>query len=437
MQAIRISGRAISAVMLAFTVGCGSDDGSDKNPIQMPPPTQMQPPPMGVPMAGTGSEPMGGDPPMGMDPTDPPDTMGGTAGSGAPPDVTDPPPDGTPPELADPRGSCPDLNSGYPDDHACIKAPEPGEGMQIHVGPTNYDDPAEIAKFSFAPGMESSECWTYHTPNTEDINYNQGNFVISGRAGTHHIISTMYNIELTDGGFSGCQDPGTGTNANILDTLPGASRAYMARRLIAPENVSVGRLIPANTPSQSDMHYFNFTDEPLLREFWMNIYFVPNDQVEEQAHLIRGMGGLEWLFPGIAPGEDHVYQYQAPIEADGRIIELLGHYHSHGVRFTAYLKRGSGEQLKVFEMYDYQDPLTFSYDSIAKNPEFSSNAGGAYSGILEVKAGDTLQWECHIVNDDAGPLNYTNNVKTGEMCNIWGATVGPIINMVVPGENPF
>ena len=33
------------------------------------------------------------------------------------------------------------------------------------------------------------------------------------------------------------------------------------------------------------------------------------------------------------------------------------------------------------------------------NPMFSDNAGGATSGVLNVKAGDSLDWECHIVND--------------------------------------
>jgi len=43
---------------------------------------------------------------------------------------------------------------------------------------------------------------------------------------------------------------------------------------------------------------------------------------------------------------------------------------------------------------------------------------------LPVSDGDILQWECHIINDGNVPLTYTNEVKTGEMCNAWGFTVG-------------
>ena len=182
------------------------------------------------------------------------------------------------------------------------------------------------------------------------------------------------------------------------------------------------------------MHYFNFTQEDILREFWMNIYYVPKEQVQDEARQIRGMGGVGW---SITPGTDHVYQYSAPISQAGRIIQLLGHYHAHGKRFTAWVKRASGERLKVFEMYDYLDPQIFNYNSITENPDFSEAAAGATSGILDVAAGDTLQWECHIINDSQVTLSYTNEVKTGEMCNLWGASVGPVINSVLIFETPF
>jgi hypothetical protein len=329
----------------------------------------------------------------------------------------------------DPRGKC-DINSGFPDDHACLLPPDPKEGMQIHIGPSDYNNPDEINKFIFHPGTESSECVSFHTPNDEEIYYQT--FELSGRAGTHHIINTMYNIEVDDGGgYVACLDPGTGTNANIVDNLPGASKAYMARTLVAPEYKDVGRKIGPHTPSQADEHYFNFTEDDIIREFWMNIYFVPKDQVKREASQIRGMGGLSWTALPIPPGTDMVYQYSCPIDKDGAIIQLLGHYHSHGKRFTAYVTHADATRDKVFEMYDYLDPKTYQYDSITMNPMFSDNAGGATSGVLNVKAGDSLDWECHIINDGDVALSYTNEVKTGEMCNLWGESLGPVLNCVI------
>ena len=85
----------------------------------------------------------------------------------------------------------------------------------------------------------------------------------------------------------------------------------------------------------------------------------------------------------------------------------------------------------------YLDPLVFDYDTIAKNPEFSDSSGGAYTGVLDVKSGDTLEWECRIVNDSDTTLTYINEVKAGEMCNLWGASVDTKIESLQADENPF
>jgi hypothetical protein len=336
-------------------------------------------------------------------------------------------------DFVDGRGHC-QIDSGFAGDETCLVAPDPSEGFQIHVGPKDYKDMAEINKFIFAPNKESSECWSFHTPNTEDAYWQS--FEMSGRAGTHHIINTMFATDQADGTtFTACGDPGTGTNPDIIGNLPGASKAYMPRGKVAPENEHLGRKVPAHAFAQADMHYFNFTDKPLLREFWLNVYTVPKDQITGESNQIRAMGGLSWTFAPIAMGTDMVYKYETmPLNADGRIIAFLGHYHSHGKRFTAYISH-AGQDKKVFEMFDYLDPKIFNYDSITTNPTFADESAmqaGATSGILEVKAGDTIKWECHIINDDqAGGLRYTNEVKTGEMCNLWGESVGPLINETV------
>ncbi|HKU39242.1 MAG TPA: hypothetical protein VJR89_13870 [Polyangiales bacterium] len=380
------------------------------------PPTAMptQPPATGT--SGTGSTPA----PSGTAGTGSTPTMGaagapGTMGGAPYPDL---------------RGMC-NINSGYPDDKACVPAPSAEEGIQIHVGPKDYTNQAEVAKFLMQPGDESSQCWTFHTPNDKDFFYQT--FMLSGRAGTHHIINTMYNTPLTDGGFGACADPGTGTNGAIIDNLPGASKAYMPRGIVAPENKDIGRKIPPKAASQADMHYFNFTDKPIVREFWMNIYSVKPEDVKRQAAQIRAMGGLSWLALPIAPGTDMTYKYECPIKGNGRILALLGHYHSHGKHFTASIRRKGGATEKVFEMYDYLDPAMFEYDSVSKNPAFTDKAAGAVSGLLEVKDGDTLLWDCHIINDGNVGLTYTNEVKTGEMCNLWGSSLDiQPLNCVVP-----
>ncbi|MDH5671463.1 MAG: hypothetical protein OEZ06_04890 [Myxococcales bacterium] len=328
------------------------------------------------------------------------------------------------------RGQCDLPDTGFPGDDTCLLPPPEGLGMQIHVGPTDYTDQNQLNVYSFAPGNESSECISFTTPNTEEIFYQQ--WELSGRPGTHHIINSMYATPNSDNGttFVLCRDPGTGSAPDLIDNLPGASKPWMELGQVAPENANLGRRIGPQTAAQADMHYFNFTDAPVLREFWLNIWFKPGDEVTEQANQIRGMGGITWTFLPIQPGTDNVYKYSCPVNAPGRIIGLLGHYHAHGVRFSAWINRGRDTERKVFEMYDYLEPVEFQYDTITENPDFSDSAAGAFTGVLEVNAGDTVDWECHIINDSATALRYTNEVETGEMCNLWGASVGPKIDCV-------
>jgi hypothetical protein len=325
------------------------------------------------------------------------------------------------------RGKC-SISSAYADDHACLPAPKAGEGIQIHIGPSNYDDPEEVAKYIMHPGEESSECFTMRTPNTEDVTYQT--FALSGRAGTHHMINTLYEGELETGSFGPCGGRNSDT-AKAAGSLPGASKAFMPRSKVAPEYKHVGQVLKAEVLLAADMHYFNFTDQDILREVWLNLYFpTPDTEVTEFSNVIRGFGGLGWNREPIQPGTDQVYKYECPIKGNGNILSLLGHYHAHGKQFTASIKRKGSEQGdKVFEMFDYLEPATFDYNTVTSNPAFGPNTSGAVSGILEVKDGDILMWDCHIINDGMVPLRYVNEVKTGEMCNVWGYSIGtePIV----------
>jgi hypothetical protein len=417
------------AACIAGLLGCGTTTPADEDgPMDgqggTPPPvvdTSNPSPPgngsMGgaaVPTAGAGSQPS-------------PTVMAGAgalpvAGSGALPVAGSGATPTLPNTIPSARGGC-NLDSGFPGDEACLVPPAPDKGFQVHVGPTDYADAAQVQQFLMEPGGESSECFFKKTVNDVDISYMV--FEFSGRPGTHHIINTLLSEDLPEG-FGTCRSfVGGMTN---IGSLGGASKAHMPPMPIAPENENLGIPLSPRTQAQHDMHYFNLTEEPILREFWMNIYYVDPAVADERPNRIRGMGGLEWNFSPIAAGTHKVYPYECPIVGDGRIIQLLGHTHAHGVRESAWVRRAGGEQVKVFEQYDYLEPQIFMYDSLTENPMFSSASPGAWSGLLDVKDGDVLMWECEVNNDSAAALRYTNEVETGEMCNIWGMTVGSTIS---------
>jgi hypothetical protein len=76
------------------------------------------------------------------------------------------------------------------------------------------------------------------------------------------------------------------------------------------------------------------------------------------------------------------------------------------------------------------EPFTVEYDSEVQNapPDEASRTPGAYSGILHLAPGDTIDWECTQTNDGIGAngetfttsLQFTEQVFTGEMCNLFG-----------------
>jgi len=416
-------------LLLGLSAACGSSGTEVVPPAGNPPaaPSAAQPSQATetsqVPAAGAAGAPGSANPAANVD------TSGSAAATATTPANSVPAPPAAPavsstgavayPDL---RGGC-TISSGFPDDHACIPAPPANEGIQIHIGPKDYNDPAEVAKYIMKPGEESSQCWTYRTVNTEEIYFQS--YVLSGRAGTHHILGSALEGDLpVDEGFGRCADTREGSGVTNLGPMPMATKAYMPRTQVAPENKNIARRLPAHVLAQADMHYYNFTDHDIIRELWINLYTAPKEQITGEMLRVRGMGGFGWNEEPIAPGTDMVYQYECPIAGNGRILELLGHYHAHGVRFTSSIKRKAGNVEKIFEMYSYEDPAGFEYNSVAKNPPFGPTTAGAFTGILEVQAGDVLAWECHIVNDSDQPLHYTNEVKTGEMCNLWGHSFG-------------
>lgn len=332
------------------------------------------------------------------------------------------------------RGTC-DLNSGYAGDEACLLPPPADLGMQIHIGPADYSGSA--APYVLQPGQEVTQCNNFKMPNSEMFYYQGWEF--SGRPGTHHVINSLVSSNYADG-WAGtvsrpgsCDDGGTGSAQSRIGGLPGASKAFMPRGPVAPENATLGAPVQGgNVQGQADTHYFNVTDAPLLREFWMNLYYIDSALVTEEAKGIRGMGGLSWTFSPIPARSQRVYNYTCAAEgnAPGRIVMLLGHTHAHGVRETAWVHTG-GERIKVFEQFDYRDPKIFYYNSVTDNPDFAPQVAGAATGIIDVNPGDVLEWECDVNNDSDVALTYTNEVFEGEMCNIWGSSVGLEFNCVI------
>jgi hypothetical protein len=304
------------------------------------------------------------------------------------------------------------LNSGYPGDELCILPPDPSEGFQLHYGPSAYDE-ASVKPFLLQPGQETTNCFFMKTPNAATIFTNE--FHGRMRPGSHHLIVFAQNTSVADG-LAACSQGTdmrflTGSQTPVLDVpLPGSQPA--------PENEGLAMQIEPQTQVALQLHYINTGTEPVLRESWVNVMYTDPADVKTLMEPIFFIGGF---FMNVQPNTEKIIKGSGSAPQDLRIVGATGHYHAHTVRFTAWHVTG-GQRNLLFEDYDWHDPANFQFDSVNVNsaPDPATKTPGAWSGILNVKQGDRIEWECHVINDSNVTLNFGNEVYTAEMCNLFG-----------------
>jgi hypothetical protein len=172
------------------------------------------------------------------------------------------------------------------------------------------------------------------------------------------------------------------------------------------------------------LHHFNLTQTPTLREVWVNIWYKPQSEIKRQIQGISIVGNPRDLM--IPAGEHRVLHYKCPVTAPVRLITLNGHRHASTARFGAWVARADGSSQDVYESFDYNDMPTYQYDTLSKNPmpSLAGRRDGATSGMLELNAGDELHFVCDETNALDQPLKFANEVKTGEMCILFGTRTG-------------
>jgi hypothetical protein len=334
----------------------------------------------------------------------PDEPAGGNAGGGAPgrePGSEPGPatgPRGEPGELA--LDEC-DLDTQWAGDEYCILPPPPEQGFQLHIGPTDYDNPEP--QFVMEPGQEDTVSMSTVSGNDRDIHYYYRQYRM--RPGSHHVIVTA------GGGFGGRRLGGT---QNLAKDNPGVGE-------IAPENAGVGLPLAANTSLSLNMHYYNFGDQPIIREVWVNFWYVDADKVTEPATEMFSMTGVT-----AAVAHSHVVVgAECPISRAGRVLSMYGHRHLNNIRFSAWRVRG-GQRDLLMEDYDPEHPAVLDFNSITPNaaPDPQARVAGGWNGILDLEPGDVLSFECEIVNMTDQNFVGLNEAANDEMCILVGDTVG-------------
>lgn len=317
----------------------------------------------------------------------------------------------------------PSYASGFLGDEYCILPPPPELGTQVRVGPDSYDNIPD--GFVLEPGEEIDNYYHQKAPNAEAHHFYRVNLRM--RAGSHHMINRML-AEARPDGWSDTGVPALRMGESGDQGFPGAQRPDQDRPngtlAVPPENQGHGQRIEANQQFSFNLHHFNVTDEPTLREVWVNIWYKPADDITEALGSIAMVGNPNDI--NIAPGEQRMLHYECPVEGNTRIVTLNGHRHAWTDRFGAWIERRDGSIDQVYESYQYSDMPTYQYDSISDNPAPDLDRGldGATSGILTVSPGDRIHFVCDINNGSEQRLRFANEVLTGEMCILFGSSTG-------------
>lgn len=295
------------------------------------------------------------------------------------------------------------IKTKYSGDEYCILPPPADKGFQMHIGPKDYNNVE--AKYLLQPGQETTDVFETTSSNDEMKYFYYRQF--RQRPGAHHNIITRGSGDI---GLS----PRIGT-VNVL------AEDYPKGGIIAPENKGVGIGMPAHSTISVSLHSINTSENVELREVWVNFWYRDAAEVTEPVNEIFSIAPQQ----PIAPNADVMTNGSCNVSGTGRLLWAYGHRHANTVQFTMWRNRG-GKKDRIYLSYNWEEVLLLDYSSTVMNPlgDEASKTEGGWSGVLDLKAGDQVTWQCHVVNKQNNTLLFTNNTFTGEMCILDAEMVG-------------
>jgi hypothetical protein len=280
--------------------------------------------------------------------------------------------------------------------------PEASIGFQVHYGPASYD--TAVTQPFFSPGGDiRTDCLYLESPNTTDVYLNE--YHLRARPGMHDGSVLALSSSHPDG-VAPC-DPGF--NYRSLAWSPGLG-AKDVPDVLAPENAGLAMRLAPNTQLALRLHTLNACC-PLLREVWVNfVYENPSTITQLVDSLLHAKVGAA---TPLAANSQLVVNGSCAAPRAIRILDLSAQgTHRYAERATIWKVSGASRTL-VYESYSPMEWETLSYDSVHTNtpPNPANSQGGGHDGVLQLAAGDRLEWECSLANttiqnvtfDDSSP----------------------------------
>ena len=295
--------------------------------------------------------------------------------------------------------------------------PLPGEGYQLH-----------LPKFKIEPGTERE---VYYTTQITDENGNrvEGDIFINRveifyPAGSHHFI--IYRL-TEEGLANGIPErgivPGIGVNPEdqfreldpddpqVLGNF-GVDRLFVVGTQTDetmyefPEGV--GLRLPGDTVYDLNSHYINLLgDEALVGETYVNIYTIPEEEVQYEAVEIFVSNRSINVPPGTTRVAKLTWYVEDELERRGHdpgteiyVFLLTSHMHRHGELFEIFQKSTDGLLHR-----------SIAYDDAPIN---------LFDPVLRLDADDAISFQCTHNNYDTDTPLIFGLTSEDEMCIIFG-----------------
>lgn len=327
------------------------------------------------------------------------------------------------------------LHTTYAGDENCILPPAPEDGLQLHVGPSSYDDPEVInatdvnGKYLWLmePGDERTQCYHLYTSNDADHYYFRQKYRM--RFGSHHMIIMGSSDATTPEGWDAASSQFCGTILNSIGGTQTIVSDFPPGGEVGPEDKGLGRKLTAHNPLDLQLHFYNATSSPTLREVWVNLMYIPDSEYTTNLGMLGGFTRMN--VPPHTLGAQITGQCLAE-QAIGagspvRIVSLFGHAHTHNRRYAVNRVKADGVTSElVYDSYDGAESPTFVFNSVVNNPvpDPATRKTGAASGQLLLAPGEKLVFTCDIDNTTDNTFVGLNEVQTDEMCHLFGSVAG-------------
>jgi hypothetical protein len=328
----------------------------------------------------------------------------------------------------------------FPGDDFCILPPPPDKGTYYGVHPQGKMWFDQVSSGDMSGYANLSTEWTMEDGEEEQKNYQTKadnpmdamyyRAYARMRPGSHHMIVSSDDNQAQETWADG--GPGLASLS-----LPGAQRPdeNSPKSIDKPaEDKGLFSRLPANAPIIFNMHHFNASGKTILKEAWTNLWWETDATIELKP--IFGLELSQTATLAVQPGQVIDLHYSWDVTQPFRWVSAFGHRHAWTTNFSSWIEDG-GKTNIIYQSLNWLDEPTYRYDSVTMNPTpvAANHIDGGASGILMVKPGQKLHFNCHIEYTDErassekapqpstiGTLHFANEAFTAEMCILFGST---------------